>query len=181
MADAVAQTPRWLWLRQVITFLIAPIMMMLIIPQQIATSTNMRAPKFDSPGKIGLAIMGMLMIVAGLVLFGWTVTLFHRVGRGTLGVGKVLGEPIHLVVRGPYRHVRNPMITAVVCILLAEAAITASGWLLVWAATFWSAQVIIIRFWEEPHLTELFDSEYTEFRRNVPAWIPRLSGWDPGR
>jgi protein-S-isoprenylcysteine O-methyltransferase Ste14 len=165
----------------VITLLIAPIMMMVIIPQQIAISTGVRPPKFDSPGRIVLATIGLALMVAGLILFSWTVILFHRIGRGTLGVGKVLGEPVHLVVRGPYRYVRNPMVTAAVSILLGEAAVTASGWLMVWAATFWSAQRIMIRFWEEPHLTELFDGEYAEFRCNVPAWIPRCSGWDAGR
>jgi len=141
----------------------------------------MRAPNLGSPGKIVLAIIGVLMIVVGLILFGWTVTLFHRVGRGTLGVGKVLGEPIHLVLRGPYRYVRNPMIIAVVWILLGEAAITASGWLLLWAVAFWAIVATFIRLWEEPHLKKLFESEYIEYWRNVPAWIPRLSAWDPSR
>jgi protein-S-isoprenylcysteine O-methyltransferase Ste14 len=43
------------------------------------------------------------------------------VGKGTLGVGPVLGEPVNLVVRGPYRHVRNPMISGVLRILLGPA------------------------------------------------------------
>jgi len=89
----------------------------------------------------------------------------------------VMGEPVHLVVRGPYRHVRNPMITGVLCILLGEAAVTVSGWLLGWFAIFLAFQVIAIQFWEEPHLVKRYGNEYVDYRRNVPRWIPRISAW----
>lgn len=66
-----------------------------------------------------------------------------------------------------------------VCILLGEAAVAASGWLLLWAAVFFTALATFIRFWEEPHLTERYGREYVDYRRNVPAWILRISAWDP--
>lgn len=177
MADAVEKRP--LWCRHVISFLVAPITMTVIIPLQIAASTNVHAPNLDSVTGIALVLVGVGLIVVGLIMFGWTVMLFHRVGRGTLGVGKLLGEPIHLVVRGPYRHVRNPMITAVVGILLGEAAATASGWLLLWAVLFWIVIATFIRVWEEPHLNERFGRSYVDYRHNVPAWIPRITPWRP--
>lgn len=126
MVDAVETTDRRLWWRHLISFLIAPVTMTVVIPLSITTSTGVRAPDLTSPARIGLAIIGGLLIIIGLGLFVWTNTLFDRTGKGTLGIGELLGEPVHLVVRGPYRHGRNPMITGVVCILLAEAAITAA-------------------------------------------------------
>ncbi|EUA15140.1 phospholipid methyltransferase family protein [Mycobacterium kansasii 732] len=63
------------------------------------------------------------------------------------------------------------------CILLGEAAVAASGWLLLWFATFWVVQLVAIRFWEEPHLRQRYGAEYVEYRRNVPGWIPRISAW----
>jgi protein-S-isoprenylcysteine O-methyltransferase Ste14 len=107
------------------------------------------------------------------------VLLFDREGKGTLGVGKTLGEPIHLVVAGPYRHVRNPMISGVVAILLGEAAVAVSVWLLGWFAIFFACLATFIRFWEEPHLVQRYGSEYVHYRENVPAWIPRISAWTP--
>jgi protein-S-isoprenylcysteine O-methyltransferase Ste14 len=179
MADVMDTTARRLWWRHALSFLVAPLVMTVLIPQWIATSTGVRAPDLSSPARVGLAIIGGLLIVVGLSLFAWTNRLFDRTGKGTLGIGKLLGEPVLLVVRGPYRHVRNPMITGVVCILLAEAAITASTALLIWAVSFFAVLAVVIRGWEEPHLEKRYGAEYVEYRRNVPAWIPRLSAWNP--
>lgn len=177
MADAVEN--RSLWCRHVVSFLVAPITMTVIIPLQIAASTNVHAANLESAAGIGSVLVGVGLVVAGLMMFGWTVLLFHRVGRGTLGVGKILGEPVRLVVRGPYQHVRNPMITAVVAILLGEAAVTASGWLLLWAVLFWIVIATFIRIWEEPHLNERYGRSYVDYRHNVSAWIPRTTPWRP--
>jgi protein-S-isoprenylcysteine O-methyltransferase Ste14 len=170
---------RRLWWRQLVSILVFPVTMALVIPALIVISADVRAPHLGSPRVLGLVTVGGLLIAGGLGLWTWTVVLFHRVGKGTLGVGDVMGEPVNLVIRGPYRHVRNPMITGVLCILLGEAAVTASGWLLLWFAIFMSFQAIAIRFWEEPHLTRRYGSEYLNYRQNVPRWIPRISAWEP--
>ena len=164
--------PRQLWWRHLLSILVAPVTVTLVIPALIViASGGMRR------GPFGLVTIGGLLIAVGLALMIWTITLFDRVGQGTLGVGDLLGEPVHLVVRGPYRRVRNPMIGGVLCILLGEAAIAASGWLLLWFATFFTLLATVIRFWEEPHLVTRYGDEYLDYRRNVPAWIPRISAW----
>jgi protein-S-isoprenylcysteine O-methyltransferase Ste14 len=63
-------------------------------------------------------------------------------------------------------------------ILLGEAAITASGWLLLWFAIFFMLGATNIRLWEEPHLTRRFGDEYVLYRQRVPRWIPRVSAWE---
>ncbi|HEY9303520.1 MAG TPA: isoprenylcysteine carboxylmethyltransferase family protein [Mycobacterium sp.] len=175
----VAETrQRRLWWRHLISVLIAPVTMTVVIPALILDWA--RLPDYGSPLIAGLAAVGGLLIAGGLSLLVWTVLLFDREGEGTLGVGKVLGEPIHLVVQGPYRHVRNPMISGVLAILLGEAAVAASGGLLLWFAIFFACLATFIRFWEEPHLAQRYGSEYVNYRQNVPAWFPRISAWTPG-
>jgi protein-S-isoprenylcysteine O-methyltransferase Ste14 len=174
----MAQTPeRRLWWRHLLSFLLAPVTMTIVIPLLIAIAADVRPPGFGSPGTAGLTVIGGLLIAVGLGLLIWTVVLFDRVGKGTLGVGNVLGEPVKLVVRGPYRHMRNPMISGVLCILLGEAAVTASGWLLLWFAAFLAVLATVIRFWEEPHLIRRFGDEYITYCQHVPRWIPRISAW----
>jgi protein-S-isoprenylcysteine O-methyltransferase Ste14 len=172
---------RRLWWRHLISFLLFPVTMTLVIPALIVMPAGVRAPHLGAALTVGLVTIGCLLIAAGLGLLIWTVVLFDRVGKGTLGLGPVMGEPVHLVVRGPYRHVRNPMITGVLCILLGEAAVTASPALLLWFTIFLVFQATVIPFWEEPHLVGRYGDEYVDYRRNVPRWIPRISAWDPGR
>jgi protein-S-isoprenylcysteine O-methyltransferase Ste14 len=172
---------RRLWWRHMLSFLLFPATMTIVIPALIGVWADVRVPDAGSPSRAGLMIAGALLIAGGLVMLFWTVYLFDRVGEGTLGVGDVMGQPVNLVVRGPYRHVRNPMISGVLAILLGEAAATASGWLLLWFAVFFAVLTTAIQVWEEPHLARRFGDEYVNYRRNVPRWIPHVSGWEPGR
>jgi protein-S-isoprenylcysteine O-methyltransferase Ste14 len=119
------------------------------------------------------------LVIGGLSMLVWTVVLFDKIGQGTLGAGSVMGEPVNLVVSGPYRYVRNPMITGVASILLGEAALAGSGWLLIWFGVFCLLQTVAIRFWEEPHLTKRFGNDYIYYTQNVPRWIPRTAAWTP--
>ena len=175
----VTSTRRRLWWRHLMSVLLFPATVTLGVPALIVIPAHVRGPHLGAAPTVGLITVGCLLIAAGLALMIRTNVLFDRVGEGTLGLGNVMGEPVHLVVRGPYRHVRNPMITGVLCILLGEAAITVSGSLLLWFAIFLTLQATAIRFWEEPHLTDRYGSEYVDYRRNVPRWIPRISAWDP--
>lgn len=65
------------------------------------------------------AVFWLALLVAGggLALRVWTNALFLKFGDGTLAPWN---PPTKLVIRGPYRHVRNPMISSVVVILLGE-------------------------------------------------------------
>jgi protein-S-isoprenylcysteine O-methyltransferase Ste14 len=36
-----------------------------------------------------------------------------------------------------------------------------------------------VRWYEEPTLQARYGSQYEEYRRAVPAWVPRTSPWTP--
>ncbi len=124
------------------------------------------------------AVLGCLLIVAGLELVAWTVRLFVSVGRGTLAPWDPTSR---LVVRGPYRHVRNPMITGVACILAGEAALLGSWSVLILLAIFAAVNAIYMPLAEEPGLRRRFGVDYDAYRANVPRWLPRLRPWNPDR
>ena len=131
-------------------------------------------------GGDGLAVLpvllGLAAIAAGLALWLWTVRLFARIGRGTLAPW----DPTrHLVVEGPYRHVRNPMITAVVTVLAGEAALFGSLPLLIWCLAFLAVNHLFFVIHEEPGLVRRFGDEYRAYRDNVPRWLPRRTAWTP--
>ena len=83
----------------------------------------------DGVAAVCPVLLGLALIAAGVALWIWTVRLFARIGKGTLAPW----DPTRrLVVAGPYRYVRNPMISAVLCVLLGEAALFGSPALLIW-------------------------------------------------
>lgn len=166
-------TKRRLWWRHLISVLIAPATMTVFIPGLIIWLTGVKAPDLGTLTGLLLALTGAALIALGLWFLAWTVVLFDRVGEGTLAIG----SPINLVLRGPYRHVRNPMMTAVFCIQLGTAVATASPWLFAWFALFCTIVVIAIPTIEEPHLVRRFGGQYEAYRRHVPRWIPRVTPW----
>ena len=117
------------------------------------------------------AATGGLVVAAGLTLFAWTLSLFVRIGRGTLAPW----DPTRrLVVAGPYRHVRNPMITAVLAVLVGEAVLFGSAAIAVWSAVVFAVNWLWFVLHEEPGLERRFGEEYRAYRRAVPRWLPRF-------
>lgn len=116
-------------------------------------------------------LLGLALIAAGFALWLWTVRLFARVGEGTLAPW----DPTRrLVARGPYRHLRNPMITAVLAVLAGEAALFGSVPLLIWCAAFFVLNHAFFLVYEEPGLERRFGDEYRAYKREVPRWLPRI-------
>lgn len=130
----------------------------------------------DGAAAAVLAAVTLAVAAAGFGLWLWTVRLLAQVGQGTLAPW----DPTQrLVIVGPYRHVRNPMIVAVLAVLVAETFIFGSGPLLIWSALFFVANHLFFLLVEEPGLERRFGSEYRVYRRHVPRWIPRLEPWSP--
>ena len=69
-------------------------------------------------GRTAEVLVALVLGTSGLALAVWTTSLFRTVGEGTPAPW---APPKKLVVRGPYRHVRNPMITSVLLMLGAES------------------------------------------------------------
>jgi protein-S-isoprenylcysteine O-methyltransferase Ste14 len=154
-------------MRQLRAILLLPGMVAVVIPATILYFTGISQPRS--------VILGSLFMILGLTLMVWTNRLFSTVGKGTLAPWN---PPEKLVVRGVYRHVRNPMITGVFCILLGEAIFFGSPWLLAWFGIFAAVTMIVIPLAEEPGLAKRFGEDYHLYKQNVPRWIPRLKPWE---
>ena len=89
----------------------------------------------------------------GLVLFASSLRRFAVQGKGTLAPWD---PPSQLVIVGPYRFVRNPMISGVLFTLFGEALILLSWPHFQWAVMFLVINAIYIPLFEEPQLEALF-------------------------
>lgn len=114
------------------------------------------------------------LLGCGLLMAISTVRVFVHHGNGTPAPW---APPRSLVVRGPYRYVRNPMITGIFLLLAAEALLLGSWPLVGWLLTFAALNLVYIPFVEEPDLVRRFGDSYREYCAHVPRWVPRLSPW----
>ena len=85
---------------------------------------------------------GALALAAGLRLAVETIRLFAWVGEGTLAPWD---PTLQLVVVGPYRRVRNPMITGVGLVLLGQGLVLGSVAILIEFAAFATINVTWLR------------------------------------
>lgn len=122
------------------------------------------------------ALLGLPLVVAGFLMWLWTVRLFARIGKGTLAPWDPTTQ---LVVDGPYGHVRNPMITAVLAVLIGEALVVGSTAIGTWAAIFAVVNHVFFLAYEEPAMERRFGDEYRRYKQNVPRWVPRRTAWRP--
>jgi len=148
--------------RQLAAVGLLPVIVTLVVPGLILWRNG------ADGGGWALGLVGALLVAAGVALVAWTATLFARVGRGTIAPWDPTS---HLVVLGPYRHVRNPMISGVLAILLGEAAIFASVPLLLWFAGVFAVNALYLPLVEEPGLRRRFGADYDAYRANVPRWL----------
>jgi protein-S-isoprenylcysteine O-methyltransferase Ste14 len=119
-------------------------------------------------------VLAAALIAAGAAPAFESMKRFVWVGRGTL-VPAVPTE--RLVVSGFYRHMRNPMYTGLLVVLVGEAILFESRHMVLYIATIWLVTHFFIWFYEEPTLTRRYGVEYLLFKKHVPRWIPRPTPW----
>jgi protein-S-isoprenylcysteine O-methyltransferase Ste14 len=133
-------------------------------------------PGFGLPLVLAAAVIGAggAALIVGGRLVAETIGLFSHEGEGTLAPW----DPTRrLVVSGPYRRTRNPMITGVGLILLGQGLVLGSVAILTELAVFALVNGLYMPLVEEPGLRRRFGAEYEAYARAVPRWIPRRTPW----
>ena len=165
--------------RQLRAIALLPGLGILVVPAVIVWRTGVDVGWGLSPALAWLPVVaGVGLIGLGLLLVAQTTALLARVGRGTLAPWDPTAR---LVVRGPYRRVRNPMISGVLAILLGEAVLLGSPVLLLWAGAFFLANAVYLPLVEERSLGRRFGDDYALYRAHVPRWVPRATAWQQPR
>ncbi len=146
---------------------------MVLVPVWIARRYAVAPAPGNSAGELAFQFAGVALLVVGLLLFLASLRRFASEGKGTLAPWD---PPRALVLRGPYRFVRNPMISGVIFILFGEALALLS----LPHGVFLILNLVYIPLMEEPQLERRFGESYREYRRHVRRFLPRLRPWDPG-
>ncbi len=163
-------------LRQLLSIAILPVTVTVVIPIWLARRHGIRFAIGTTTPEILLQLIGAASLAVGLLLFGSSLRQFAVRGKGTLAPWD---PPKHLVVEGPYRYVRNPMISGVLFVLIGEALLLRSWAHGQWALLFLVINLVYIPLSEEPQLEARFGASYAEYRRHVRRLLPRLRPWNP--
>jgi protein-S-isoprenylcysteine O-methyltransferase Ste14 len=163
-------------LRHLLAVAALPFMVAVAVPVWIARRSGTALALGGGALAWAAQLAGGACLGVGLALFAASLGRFAAEGEGTLAPWD---PPRRLVVRGPYRFVRNPMISGVIFVLVGEALLLRSVPHGVWAASFLALNAVYLPLVEEPRLERRFGEAYREYCRHVPRVVPRLRPWRP--
>jgi len=162
-------------LRHLLAIAVLPFTVAVLIPLWLTRRNGTALAVGSNLGELLAQAAGLALLGLGLLLFGSSLRHFAVEGQGTLAPWD---PPRRLVVQGPYRYVRNPMISGVVLVLFGEALVLLSRPHLQWALIFLAINAVYIPLFEEPLLALRFGKSYRNYRRHVPRLLPRWRPWE---
>lgn len=167
-------------LRVVLVYAVALSFFLILVPAGVlalgdALDRLLRLPPM--PGGGVRSALAVILVAHGIGWVVWTNWALVRLGRGHPQEAfrrDLLPSTQKLIVTGPFRRTRNPMVFGWLSVLeglsLGAGSLSAAL-LLVPAAGL--LMVGYLRRWEEPGLVERFGAEYERYREQVPMVVPR--------
>lgn len=116
-------------------------------------------------------IVGFAVALIGELIRFWGVSWAGSETRTTSGVGSS-----YLVISGPFAHVRNPLYIGNIFMYVGLGIMSFSlfPYLQIIALLFFLFQYFLIVGEEEEFLAKKYGLDYEEFKKNVPAFLPRI-------
>src|SRR5437588_7057967 len=127
----------------------------------------------DRPASTGAPqVAGMSMVGIGTAIALWCVFTFVFIGKGTPAP---FDPPRKLVIRGPYRFVRNPMYIGAGMTLAGAAIFYQSLSIFIYTGLFFLITHLFVVLYEEPTLRRTFGTEYEAYCTRGRRWWPKRS------
>ena len=109
----------------------------------------------------GLFITGMCIAGIGLAIRAWA--------------SGYLKKNRELTVSGPYAHTRNPLYVGTFLVGAGVAVSTASWWFVAVFIALYLLIYVPVMMAEAETLRSLFPSQFADYQREVPLFLPRLT------
>ena len=151
-----------------IQLIVKSLLFTLLIPGMVAGLIPFIITKGISVDIGGLFISGILFMLVGVVIYCWCVWDFAVFGLGTPAP---IDSPKKLVTRGLYDYTRNPMYVAVICFIFGWVLIYTNGTILVYGLCVALCFQLLVVFYEEPILLQMFGDEYLAYKQSVNRWV----------
>jgi protein-S-isoprenylcysteine O-methyltransferase Ste14 len=119
--------------------------------------------------------IAIVLSLFGLLFALWSIVVQNIVGRG--GPLEVAGMEVspktqNLVVTGPYKYTRNPMLFGACVYYYAVAVYLNSVVAVVIVVLFMIFMLIFVKLTEERRLLKEFGNDYEEYRQRVSMFVP---------
>lgn len=148
-----------------------------IVPGTVAVYVPLflASPRHGGAGVTGPWDVPQILAVAplflGAAIYFWCLWNFAVYGRGTPAP---IDAPKHLVVRGLYRYIRNPMYVGVFLVIAGWALFFQSLTILIYGVCVAVGFHLFIVFVEEPPLRKKFGESYTYYCEQAGRWLPKI-------
>ncbi|MDD4645087.1 MAG: isoprenylcysteine carboxylmethyltransferase family protein [Bacteroidales bacterium] len=120
-------------------------------------------------------IVIVLLLIVGIIFGIWSLVAQNAIGEGgPLEIGNIEISPKteHLVVTGPYKYTRNPMLFGTFLMYLAFAFFINSATSLILVCAIIIFMLTVVVKMEEKRLLKDFGNQYEEYRKKVSKFIP---------
>ena len=127
---------------------------------------------FSWPLSSGLSwLFAAPLITIGFCVTVWSATHFLKVK----GTPVPFNPPPSLVITGPYKFVRNPMLTGVFLLLFGIGfSIKSLSLVIFFTPLFIFANILEIKEIEEPELEKRLGEDYVAYKQGTPMFIPKI-------
>jgi protein-S-isoprenylcysteine O-methyltransferase Ste14 len=140
-------------------------LVLIYVPARVVSWSGIVRPDAIELQQVAAMVIGAV----GAAIALWCVFTFAFAGKGTPAP---FDPPRRLVIRGPYRFVRNPMYIGASVALASAALFYESMPLLGYTGIFCISTHFFVVWYEEPTLRRTFGQEYEVYCHNVKRWWP---------
>jgi protein-S-isoprenylcysteine O-methyltransferase Ste14 len=164
--------------RMILGYIAGGLLVIVLVPSIIYIITSL----FDSVYRIEIIqntilrwVVIVILLVIGLVYGIWSVIIQGTIGQGgPLEIGNIEISPKtkNLVVSGPYKYTRNPMLFGTLLIYFAFALFINSITSVVLVSAIITFMLTVVVKMEEKRLLKDFGNQYEEYRKTVSIFIP---------
>ncbi len=165
-------------IQEIVAYIIGGLLVLLLIPYGLFRASfhlDPLVPVQLIPLPALRIVVSIVLAVIGLVFGAWSNIIQNVKGKG--GPVQIANLDIsprtqNLVVTGPYKYTRNPMLFGACMLYYALAIFLNSIVAFLLVTLFTVLMLVFVKRSEEPRLLRDFGAEYEEYRRKVSMFIP---------
>ena len=162
----------------ILGYIVGGLLVIVLVPSIIYIITSL----FDNVYRLEIIrnsiikwIIIIILLVMGIIYGIWSVIIQNTIGEGgpvEIGNIEISPKTKNLVVSGPYKNTRNPMLFGTFLIYLAFALFINSLASVVIVCAIFAFMLTVVVKMEEKRLSKDFGNQYEEYRKKVSMFIP---------